>query len=153
MFKIQHLVLVAAVGLLLSSSSAFAGGGGGGGTKRNGTIVVINDSSGTVGVTTNSNSSAIQTALTDKSTSEFTAAGGRLVNAGSRTSFSVLAGTYTLGAADSSFDTPVTDSVTVAKGQTVYVYLNNTTPTTTGGSTIVFSTTGSTTTAGTTTAN
>jgi hypothetical protein len=109
------MVLFVALGVFLSASSAMAGS-----IKRSATIKFINNSSQVVNVTTNANDSAIQTAITDQSTTEFVAAGGKTVNAGATARFCVLAGTYTVGAIDGAFANPIqTASVTVAKGQCV----------------------------------
>jgi plastocyanin len=114
MFSTRRTALFLVASLLLSASQVF------GGIKRTATIKFINNSSQVVGVTTDANNSAIQTAITDKSTTEFTAAGGKSVNAGATATFCVLAGSYTAGAIDGSFAFAIqTASVTVAKGQTV----------------------------------
>ena len=140
MFSTRRTALFLIAGVLLSASQVFAGGGGGGGTKRHSSIKFINNSSLVVLVTTNANGTAIQTAITNKSTTEFTAAGGKTVNAGATARFSVLAGTYTVGAIDGAFAFAIqTATATVAKGQTVtYVIAND--PNTTGAITLTLQT-------------
>src|SRR4051794_20737325 len=95
----RRSILFAAIAFL-AAGSVYAGGNDGGGSKRNATIKFTNNSSTQVGVTTDANSAAILQALTDASLSEFTAAGGKVLNPGDSQSFSVNTGTYTVGAAD-----------------------------------------------------
>jgi hypothetical protein len=144
MFKSRRLLVVAvALAFSVIAAPAFAGGGGGsGGTKRNGTIKFVNVTSDTLAVTTNSNSAAIQAALngvaTDTSESQFlsawTAAGGKIIGPNASYSFSVSAGTYSLGVGDVTAieangvvdgTNVITENVTVSKGQTVTVYVTS----------------------------
>jgi len=132
----RRSILFAAIAFL-AAGSVYAGGNDGGGSKRNATIKFTNNSSTQVGVTTDANSAAILQALTDASLSEFTAAGGKVLNPGDSQSFSVNTGTYTVGAADLSTAgsataiTGITTTVTAKKGKTTRVPIVNATGTNT----------------------
>jgi hypothetical protein len=126
MIGIRRVTLLLIASLFFSAPAAYAGGGGGGGTKRPSQIIFTNNSSLVVGVTTDATSSAITTAITDKNVAEFLAAGGKFISVGGTATFRVSAGTYQAGAVDQAFaNTIVSTSVTVAKGQTVYVTITN----------------------------
>lgn len=140
----RRVALLLTVGLLLSPSVVFAGGGGSGGTKRNSSLTVTNLSGKEVGFTTNANNPAITAALAAGSISEFEAAGGVILNAGASQTFSLQAGTYTVGAADLSSGvgatiaaSEITEMITLNKGQSVHLYILATGATT--GQTIEFS--------------
>jgi hypothetical protein len=126
MLLTRRVALLLIASLILTVSPVHAGGGGGGGTKRSSQIVFQNNSSVIVGVTTAANSSAILQAIADLSATEFTTAGGKFINPSSSATFKVTAGTYTVGAADESFENAlITESVTVSKGKTVTVTITD----------------------------
>lgn len=141
----RRVILATAVAVVMIPADVFAGGGGGGGTKRNSTLTVSNETSLPVGFTTNINSSAIQAAITAGSSSQFTAAGGTILNPGATHTFSLQAGTFTVGAVDFSTSTPsnitaseIKQSVTLSRGQPVRLYIKAT-GAAEGGATIEFS--------------
>lgn len=144
MIASRRTALLLIAGLLVSGGPAFAGGGGG--TKCPSRIVFTNNSSLVVGVTIDATSTGITTAITNKDVAAFTNAGGRFLSVGGTTTFRVGAGTYTVGAVDQAFaNAIVTTSVTVAKGQTIYVTITDN-PNVTGAILITSSTTAPTTT-------
>jgi hypothetical protein len=129
---LKHFVVLSIIGVLLSASNSLAGGSGG--TKSGSTLKVVNESSHTVFFTDNPTSSAIQKAFTDGSISEFTAAGGKILNAGSSASFSVGAGTVSIAAdavnsAGNGLLGYITENVTVGSKATVTVYIKTSTAT------------------------
>lgn len=141
----RRVVLVAAAAILMIPADLLAGGGGGGGTKRSSSLTVTNETSLPVGVTTNGSSSAIQAAIAAGSSSQFTAAGGTILNPGASHTFSLQAGTYTVTAVDFSTSTPsnvtaseITQSVTLSRGEPVRLYIKAT-GAAEGGATIEFS--------------
>ncbi len=144
----RRTALLILLGLAVSAVPAYAGGGGG--TKRPSRIEFINNSSLVVGVTIDATSTGITTAITNKDVAAFINAGGKFISVGGTASFHVGAGTYTVGAIDQAFaNAIVTESVTVAKGQTIYVTITDN-PNTAGAIEISSSTTPPTTTTTTT---
>ena len=124
MIASRRTTLLLIASLIVSATPAYAGGGGG--TKRPSKIVFTNNSSLVVGVTTDATSTGITTAITNKDVAAFTAAGGKFISVGGTATFRVRAGTFTVGAIDEAFaNAIVTTSVTVAKGQTIYVTITN----------------------------
>ena len=143
MLLTRRTVLVAAMAVCVLPAEGFAGGGGG--TKRNATLTVSNETSLPVGFTTNIDSSAIQTAITNGSLAEFEAAGGVLLNPGASRRFSLQAGTYLVGAVDFTTSVPanltaseITQTVILSRGEPVHLFVLAT-GAATGGATIKFS--------------
>ena len=106
------LALVACA--ILSSSTAFAGSGG---TKKDATITVRNDTSRPIAAFVDPDAAKISALPAAPTEAQINAAGGQLVNPGSKASFKVSAGTYTLAAGHSAVS-PASISVTIGKGQT-----------------------------------
>lgn len=128
MFCLRRIAILSALGFMCFASSVLGSGG------PHQYIVFTNNTTVQVGVTTNANSTQIAAALSAESQSAFTSAGGVILNPGGTTSFSVQAGTYTVGASNWSNAatgvalTQITESVTVPANQTVNVAVNGGNP-------------------------
>src|SRR6476620_7423086 len=91
------LSLIAGLALVLAASTAEAGGG----TKPNSTIKVTNNTGTHLAVIVDP-SNALISSINGGTVTEasFKAAGGKIVESGASASFSVKAGTHTVGAAE-----------------------------------------------------
>lgn len=128
MSSTRRTTVFCVLGFAIFASSVF----GSGGPSQH--IVFTNETAVQVGVSPDGTNPAILSALNNGSPSQFTAAGGVLLNAGGSISFAVQAGTHTLLAADMTAGsstgaiTPITTTQVVAANQTVNVYIKPTTP-------------------------
>ncbi|MFO1062916.1 MAG: hypothetical protein U0892_03460 [Pirellulales bacterium] len=104
--------------LALSASTAFAGGSGG--TKKDATIKFQNNTTATVGVAVDPSASL----LSATNSTEFTARGGKLLNASDSVPIAVKAGSHRVIAVDASGNVLLDMTVNVAKGETYTVNVN-----------------------------
>jgi len=117
MFLTRRAWLLMVLCASVSTSAAFAGGDNGG-SKRNGKVTVRNQTNAPIGVTSKANSAAIQAAIQAKDVQAFQDAGGRIVNPGQSTTFSLKSGSHAIGVGDATFANTATFDANVQKGQT-----------------------------------
>ncbi len=119
----RRLFVLSALCIALTATSAFAGGGG---SKRNSTIRIKNDGSTPVGVAVGLTNAQLSTiAAASDPIAAWTAAGGKVLNAGATADFKVREGTHRVVTAFDPADGLVDDEqVLVGRGQIRLVPVN-----------------------------